>query len=133
MTTWLITLAVILVILVLINTDTLPAMFQQRTCAGRAWKRAFPSATTEEIRTFLSVFVAAFAFYEKHKLKFRPDDQLLDIYRKLYPHAWQADALELETLAAELLATYHVSLHECWHDGLTLGELFAKLPKASNQ
>ena len=36
----------------------------QRTCAGFAWRRRFPRASKAEIRSFLTLFVNAFAFPE---------------------------------------------------------------------
>ena len=130
MTTTLI-LVIALLILFLWNSDSLPRQYRIRTCAGKKWKTSFPSASKKEIREFLLFFVNAFAFNDSNKLKFEPDDRLIDIYKNLYPHKWQADALEFETLAGDLNDIYGIHFDEIWHDRLTLGELFKaiKMPK----
>lgn len=84
----------------------LPVPFCTRSCQGRSWHRSFPDASKEEIRQFLSVFTESFALNDREKLKFNPNDQLLDIYRALYPHMWQADAMEFETLSDDLQLKY---------------------------
>lgn len=73
------------------------------------------------------MFTDSFAFRDKDKLKLNPNDQLLNIYRALYPHKWQADALEFETLAEVLESKYSVDFSNVWRDGLTLGQLFASV------
>ncbi|MBK6323420.1 MAG: hypothetical protein IPF38_14930 [Burkholderiales bacterium] len=102
----------------------LPIPFGSRSCQGKDWRRSFPDATKTEIRQFLSVFTEAFAFKNREKLKFNPNDQLLDISHALYPHKWQADALEFETLDEDLKSKYGVSFNKVWRDGLTLGQIF---------
>ncbi len=105
----------------------LPAPFGARSCQGKDWRHSFPDASKEEIRKFLSMFTDSFAFDDKYKLKLNPNDQLLDIYRALYPHKWQADALEFETLAEVLESEYGVHFGNIWCDGLTLGQLFSSV------
>ena len=73
------------------------------------------------------MFSAAFAFHERHRLKFSPGDNILGIYRAMYPHGWQPDGLELETLGASIEKKYGVKLSELWSENLTLGELFARV------
>ncbi|MDP5136516.1 hypothetical protein ORJ04_11215 [Rheinheimera baltica] len=114
----------------LIFSEALPKKYKDRKCEGRAWKKAYPLSPSDEIRSFLSVFVGAFAFNDQHKLKFNPNDKLIDIYKLLYPHKWQADVMEFETLADDLKFKYNLSFTEVWHDELTLGELFAKVQNA---
>jgi len=111
-------------------SETLPKKYRKRHCEGSAWKSQFPSASKNEIRSFLVLFTDAFAFEEKDKLKFHPNDKLIDIYRALYPHAWQADAMELETLDDDLQLNYGCLLQEIWHEELTLGEVFSKVRHA---
>ncbi|HXU94456.1 MAG TPA: hypothetical protein VFP33_12445 [Gallionella sp.] len=84
----------------------LPVPFNARTCQGRNWRRSFPAASKDEIRQFLSTFTESFAFNDQEKWKLNPNDQLLDIYRALYPHKWQADAMEFETLSEDLKSKY---------------------------
>ena len=103
----------------------LPKRFKSRSCQGAAWRRAFPRASKEEIRSFLSIFVEAFAFKENQRLKFNPDDRILSVYQSLYPHKWQPDALELETLANSVEKNYGVKFSELWQEGTTLGQLFS--------
>jgi hypothetical protein len=105
----------------------LPRPYSSRSCEGRGWRRAFPTASKNEIRSFLLLFVSAFAFADKDKLKFRPDDKILDIYRSLYPNKWMPDALELETLVSKLQKQYTLELEPIWSDQLTLGELFTRI------
>lgn len=95
-----------------------------RTCQGKGWRIAFPSASKQDIREFLAVFVDAFAFSKKERLKLNPEDQVLQIYRAIYPSRWTLDALELETLAKDIEAKYGFSLESILHDKVTLGELF---------
>jgi len=69
--------------------------------------------------------VESFAFRDREKLKLNPNDQILDIYRAQYPHKWQADALEFETLSKNLKSKYGADFNDVWRDDLTLGQLFA--------
>ena len=75
------------------------------------------------------MFVEAFAFKEYEKLKFEPRDRLLDIYRALYPHKWQPDALEFNSLNKSLQTNYGTDLSEAWREDLTLGQLFAHVQR----
>jgi len=108
----------------------LPSHFGKRTCQGRGWRNAFPNVPNKEIRSFLIFFTDAFAFNKSEILKLKPDDQLLDIYQALYPHKWQADSLEFETLADDIETEYGVSFEPIWKEGLTLGELFAYINRS---
>jgi propanediol dehydratase small subunit len=104
---------------------SLPKRYQSRKCKGAQWRRAFPESTKHDIREFLLLFTAAFAFRDSEKLKFSPNDRVWEIYRDLYPKRWVADALELETLTDDLNAKYGIALGEMWSEKLTLGEVFA--------
>ena len=99
--------------------------FRTRASQGRLWRRAFPWASKRQIREFLAVFAEAFAFRDTDKLKFRPDDQLLGIYKTLHPSKWLSDAAEIRKLASELRARYGIALEEVWDEHMTLGALFA--------
>ena len=72
----------------------------------------------------------AFAFSDNEKLKLRPDDKILEIYKALYPSKWTPDALEFETLAKDLQQRYSVELEKIWRDDLTLGDLFTECLRA---
>ena len=93
---------------------------------GKAWKRTFPHASKGEIREFLYTFVDAFAFPRTKALQFAPTDQVLAVYRALYPLKGFPDALELETFATQLERRYSLSLREIWREELTLGEVFSR-------
>lgn len=103
----------------------LPARYGRRSCQGASWRQRFPEATTREIREFLSLFVSAFAFNEDQKLKLNPHDEILGIYRALYPSRLLADALELETFAQGIERKYSAPLAVVWQEKLTLGQLFS--------
>ena len=99
--------------------------YWRRSCQGAQWRRRFPAASRADIRAFLTLFVRAFAFRRERRLCFSPDDQVLAIYRTLYPPTgpW-ADSMELETLARDLQRSYHLDVVPCWHESITIGELF---------
>lgn len=120
----LVVIFVIIMIVLVCGNDPLPKQYRRRVCTGRRWKQAFPDATKQDIRRFLSDFTLAFAFDERDRLQFAPTDKILDIYRALYPHKWMPDSLEIETLAEDIDAKYQIKLMDIWHDDLTLGELY---------
>lgn len=107
----------------------IPNPFRTRTSQDRLWRRAFPRASRRQIRQFLTLFADAFAFRDTEKLKFRPDDELLGIYKTRHPSKWMADAAELQKLAAGLRARYGVALDEIWDEHMTLGTLFAHVQR----
>lgn len=111
----------------------LPHAYRVRACEGRSWRRAFPSASKHELRAFLLLFTSAFAFKNQDKLRFRPDDGILDIYRNLYPSRWTPDVLEVETLAAHLQKRHAINLGSIWKDDLTLGELFSHIQSSHSR
>ena len=101
------------------------APFFKRPCAGRRWRRAFPDAPKPHIREFLQIFADAFGLPREHRLAFRPDDRLMDIYRAMNPPRWTAaDSMELETFALLIQRRYGLTLESVWREELTLGELF---------
>jgi len=106
-------------------SDTLPKKYRNRNCMGKNWKSTFPNSNKKDIRKFLLMFTDAFAFSPSDRLKFEPDDKILDIYHELYPSKWMADALEVETLAEEFDKKYSIKFNDLWHDDLTLGELYS--------
>ena len=114
------------VIIMSVTHPTTIRTYWDRSCTGRAWKQAFPGASKAEIRNFLHLFVDAFAFPRKRSLQFAPADQLLSVYRALYPIKGWPDALELEDLARRLEQTYGVDLRSIWRDDLTMGGIFEK-------
>jgi len=108
----------------------LPNSLRYRPFQGRVWRSSFPSASRKDIRDFLSLFGAAFAFRDSEKLHLRPDDQVLGVMRAAKPARWRADALDVEPLARVLRERYGLRLDDVWHDGLTLGGLFQRVQQA---
>lgn len=98
-----------------------------RSCQSRLWRRAFPAASRKEIRDFLSLVVSTFSFSDTDRLRFRPDDELLGIFRAAHPHRRPTEAGEIDTLAQALRSRYGVMLSDIWQDGLTLGALFGDI------
>lgn len=107
--------------------DGLPKEYRLRKCMGKYWKSIFPSSSKEDIREFLILFTDAFAFSNKDKLSFTPNDKIYDIYTALYPSKWMADSLEIETLARDIENKYHINFIELWNEDLTLGDLFSSV------
>ncbi|MGC3989258.1 MAG: hypothetical protein QM796_06195 [Chthoniobacteraceae bacterium] len=99
--------------------------FRSRSCQGRLWRRRFATASKDDLRAFLQVFVKAFAINPRLRLHFHPDDRVLDIYRALNPPDWsRADAMELELYELNFHKAYGIRLGTVWHEKMTLGELF---------
>lgn len=106
-----------------------PSPYRGRSCTGGAWRRAFPDAPKESIRHFLLCFTDGMAFSPKAKLKFHPNDQVLDVYRAIYGGRtpW-GDAMECETFLENVGREFGIRTEEllvAWHREVTLGELFA--------
>ncbi|WP_417530449.1 hypothetical protein [Marinobacter lipolyticus] len=109
-----------------------PKAYAVRRCMGREWKAAFPETRKAEIRDFLLLFVQTFAFKDQYKLRFEPDDRILDVYNAT-SNQWGIDSMELETLSDALKKHYEVDLHLVWHENLTLGELFSRVQQCANE
>lgn len=102
-----------------------------RSCTGKDWKRRFPEVPKGDIRVFLEVFVDAFAFSSKKRLKFNPDDKVMDVYRAIYPTPGWPDSLELETFARGLERKYGFDLRKVFDQDTTLGRIFEMTRKKS--
>ena len=100
-----------------------PKPYRQRPCQGRAWLRRFPAASND-IRAFLEMFAEAFAYRDREKLLFHPDDSIYAIYRAHYPSLGWGDSMELETLNKLVQRKYRFALCRVWSESLTLGQLF---------
>jgi len=98
-----------------------------RKCMGREWRRQFPEIPKADIRRFLDAFVDGFAFKSKNRLRFRPDDKVMDVYRALYPSKGWPDALELETFAQNLEREYSFDLAKVIDPNVTLGQLLGMI------
>ncbi|NIX39027.1 MAG: hypothetical protein GWN06_07305, partial [Gemmatimonadetes bacterium] len=51
-----------------------PIPYRGRACTGRAWKRAFPGATSDQVRAFLRCLVDGMGITRAATLKFHPQD-----------------------------------------------------------
>lgn len=132
----------VLALLAIVATATLIGHWQvrrrwqpvlSRPCQGRAWRRAFEGRSKHEIRTALALVADAFVLAPRDRLRLRPDDQLMTLYRMNNPHHWTPDALEFEALHGEVLKRHGVDLVPLWHDGFTVGDVLLALPAASAQ
>lgn len=119
-----------IVILACLLGGRLPERYHNRRCQGKNWHLAFPSASKEEIRSFLSDFIESFAINDMDQLKLNPEDKILDIYNALNPHKWTGDALEIETLAVSIEQKTGLNFESIWNENLSLGELFSLTQKA---
>lgn len=122
-------LAVVVFLLLRFQEWSVMRSFWERKCCGRDWLRRFPDANGREIRKFLNYFVEAFGFSKMRKLCFRPEDKVMDVYRKLYPNR-EPDGMELETWVETVRSGYGIDLAPVWSETLTLGEIFEKTRKA---
>jgi hypothetical protein len=106
--------------------DETPKPYYFRHCEGRTWLRQFPGVPKEEMRRFLSIFVDAFGFRQKDRLKFSPDDRIMDAYNAIYRPMPSVDNMELEEFFCRVEDTYGVEVAcVCAHKtNMTLGELF---------
>lgn len=106
--------------------------FWKRSCTGVLWRRRFPSVQKQAIREFLDAFVDSFGFNAQKKLKFTPDDKIVDIYNALYPYKGLPDALEIAMLAINLEKRYGFDGAKVENNDITLGQLFALTMHPSN-
>ena len=133
-----ITITILLVIVLAVMAAAIPnereskrrlQRYWDRVCTGAKWRRRFPNIPKEEIRRFLEAFIDGFAFKSNQRLKFAPDDKVMDIYRTLYPSKDWPDALELETFANNLQKTYGFDLSQVHDENATLGQIFEMIKK----
>ncbi len=127
---WLVVVVLLLVLGVLVYREwNGPSAYRLRIFNGRAWTRAFPDAPREQVWKFLQCFVEGIAFSSSAKLSFRPNDQVLDVYRALYGGGTpQGDETECEPFLENLEEAFGRSRQQLltvWRCDVTLGELFA--------
>jgi len=103
--------------------DNAPKPYYFRRCEGRTWLRQFPGVPKEEIRRFLSIFVDAFGFRQKDRLKFSPDDRIMDVYNAISRPMPSVDNMELEEFFCRIEDTYGMETAGVCNTHLTLGEL----------
>ncbi|MEM7099011.1 MAG: hypothetical protein AAF541_12190 [Pseudomonadota bacterium] len=105
-----------------------PVAYRYVPCTGRHWKRMFPQQDKHSIRTFLLCFTDGMAFSPADKLRFKPSDKVLDVYRSIYGGRTPlGDHMECETFLDSLSEEFVYdldSLYGVWHEHITLGELF---------
>jgi hypothetical protein len=118
--------AVVIVFLSSIQERQKLRRFLERGCAGFRWRRRFPQASKAEIREFLDIFVEAFGFKRSWRLSFAPDDQVMDVYRTLYPAGSLTDNMELESLVGDLQKRFGVDILGSWREDITLADLFTQ-------
>jgi propanediol dehydratase small subunit len=94
-----------------------------RACQGRAWRRAFPQAHSDEIRNYLAIITASFGFQKWRGLYFSPDDQVLGLYRQINPRPDWPDQMELETFVQVLEQEYKIEVQPIWREDITFGEV----------
>jgi propanediol dehydratase small subunit len=122
--------AISIFILASINGRRKMRYYFMRNCTGFRWRRRFPEASKTEIRDFLDVFLDAFAFRQKWRLHFAPEDQVMEVYRTLYPPgSGITDAMELESLVKNFQSRYGMDIVSLWRPDITLGDLFALTKK----
>lgn len=107
--------------------------YWSRWCTGAEWRKRFPDAPKQAIREFIQQFTDGFALSKKTRLKFSPDDKVMDIYRARNPIKNWPDCLELEYFARNLERKYGVDLLKVWRQDIYLGEIFAMTRKNAHQ
>ncbi len=107
-------------------------IYWSRVCTGFRWRRRFPEASKAEIRSFLDVLTSSFGFGDKWRLRFAPDDKVMDVYRALNPLEGMPDSLELEELTVRLEERYGTDFKAIWNKNITLGDLFRHARTASS-
>jgi propanediol dehydratase small subunit len=104
--------------------------YWQRGCMGIRWRRRFPNDAKSAIREFLSTFTDAFAFSQRRRHRFAPEDRVMDIYRAVHPPGTLADNLELESLVSKLQRRYRIDALAVWRDDITLADLYEQTRRA---
>jgi propanediol dehydratase small subunit len=105
--------------------------YWDRHCTGADWLNRFPNSPKDEIRRFLQAFAEGFAFKDQQRLKFAPDDKVMDVYRALYPSEGWLDSLEIETFSKNLQKEYNFDLAKVTDPDVTLGQLFEMIRNAN--
>ena len=108
--------------------------YLRRPCMGSDWRHSFPHASKDDIRVFLNIFTDAFMLKSKNRLKFSPNDKLIDVYNTMYPPGSICDAMELETFILELGCAYGIDFAEQGSlDHITLGQIFEMTRNSNNR
>jgi hypothetical protein len=95
-----------------------------RPSTATLWASSFPDATPADIRSFLEIFVDAFAFGAKRAFCFGPEDRLSEIYDALYPCGSRGAGGEMTCFYLMLQRRYGRSISADEFSGMSLGEIF---------
>jgi len=122
-----------LIIWVYLKEFKLPKPYQHRSCMGKKWKLMFPEAKNKDIRLFLTCFVEGMAFDEADKLKFEPQDKIIDVYKNIYGGKIpRGDEMECEYFVQSVAEEFEMDLDQvmkAWSEDTTLGEFFDFISK----
>jgi len=101
--------------------------YWSRKCTGPEWARRYPRCSKDQIRGFLDILIASFGYKTKDRLKFSPQDGIMEIYDAEYPGG-SPDACELDEFFDTLDKKYGIDPRTLQKE-VTLGELFERAMK----
>jgi propanediol dehydratase small subunit len=109
--------------------EPIPRRYRARDSQERIWRERYGQDKLDDINSVLTSFCEAFMFNPEDRFKFAPDDQVMDIYRALYPTVWlAADSMEIETLIAVLKDRFGIDI-EVWRPEMSLGDVVEMVAK----
>lgn len=94
------------------------------------WRAEFPNEMFVVDR-ILTIFCDAFMFAASNKFKFRPDDRIMQIYKRTTGPI--ADEMQLETLIIELDKAFATDLVGEWDEMITLRDVVRMVSEKSGQ
>jgi hypothetical protein len=103
----------------------LPRRYRNRELQDGAWRGRFGGDKLADIDAVLTSLCEAFSFNPDDRYRFGPDDQVMGIYRAVYPRwkLWQAaDSMEIETLMLDLKKRFGIDC-SMWQPDISLAEL----------
>ncbi|OHB85301.1 MAG: hypothetical protein A2V98_17925 [Planctomycetes bacterium RBG_16_64_12] len=113
----------------------IPRPYRNRDSQEGIWQERYGHDKSADIDAVLTSFCEAFSFNSDDRYKFGPDDQVMDIYRALYPRwkFWQlADSMEIESLTMDLRKQYGFCVEE-WRPDTSLADLVELAGKKRNR
>jgi hypothetical protein len=103
----------------------MPSPYHERASQEAEWRRRFTEEETKTAEVVLGLVCDSFCFNPEERLKFGPDDRLLEIYRSCYPPSrrwFRGDCMEVETLL--LLLDEELGVPDsAWREEITIGEV----------